>query len=72
MKSLILTLILLAQVSWRVDVVDNDYLVIHNNSNAPISCYVYYRDGDVTSVYVRAYSKSFAIWRHGLSGVECY
>ena len=72
MKTLILALLLAMIPSWSIEVVDEDYMVIINNMERTIICYIYYEDGDFSKRLVKPGSESRLISRHGFVSVECF
>lgn len=69
----VFALVLLAMLQgWAVRVLNEDELVIENNTDMSIICYVYYMDGDFKKMGVRAHSDSRPFSRYGLDTVECF
>ena len=60
------------QVLFHVEVVGDYMMVIHNDSSVPISCVLFYEDGDISNVYIPAFGRSRGLTRIGLTDLGCF
>jgi len=58
--------------SWAIRSVGDGEAVIDNGLNRPITCYVYYDNGDFKKLHVRAHDQSRTFDSDGLEEVECF